>query len=713
MPGYKVDAGVVPHPEGEIMTRLPTGLSVRTLGVFIGMCFVFSGALGAEPLREEDRSLPAQTTAATAAAIADATAEGTLPLKRITVYSSGVSFFEHSGVLGGPALLRLPFKAEALNDALKSLLLRDSASAFPLISYSPEQGLPETLRSLGIDLSGNPGMAEILGKLRGEELEVHAPEPIRGRIMALEYRRTGQFGLEAEPWLSLLSPQGIRQLNLSTIDSLRFTNAELNADLERALDLIMASRNSQSRELVITLPGSGSRPVSISYVIPSPVWKVSYRLDLGNSGPARFQGWAIVDNDSDEDWREVELSLAAGRPVSFIQNLYPPYYQDRPTLPLAIAGSAAPTTYASAEASRNRTMLSDQAEKSMAMEAEPMAARALPVPAPAQLPVTGADMADQFSFTLNNPVNLDRRTSAMFPLADAEIAVRKFLIFSGTQIGQTLHPNLGAELINTTGLRLPAGPITVYDEDAYAGDALLEFLNRDEKRLISWGEDLSVSGTSSVASVRTVTSVSVSGGLMTINRRQGVERSYRFKNTGSEAKTLIVEHPITQGASLAEPERYDEATASVYRFIREIPAAHNGPGEAELLVREETPLSQQITLTSLTPATLLSYSTNQEIPAAVRTSLTRAVELRRNVAVAEEALTETESRKNAQAADQDRIRRNLEAAGSETPQGQDYLRRLTALDAEIDRLNGDLEQQRVKVREAQSAYESYLRQLSF
>jgi hypothetical protein len=719
MPGYKVDAGLLPHAEGEIMTRLPTRLSVGTLGVIIGICSVFSGALGAQPLQDGgNRSLPVQTgvtaaaTAATAAT-ATATAEGTLPLRRIIVYSSGVSFFEHSGVLQGPALLRLPFKAEALNDALKSLLLRDSASAFPLISYSPEQGLPETLRSLGIDLSDNPGMAEILGKLRGEELEVYAPEPIRGRIMALEYRRTGQFGLEAEPWLSLMSPQGIRQLNLSTIDSLRFTSAELNADLERALDLIMASRNSRSRDLVITLPGSGSRPVSISYVIPAPVWKVSYRLDLGNGGAARFQGWAIVDNDSDEDWREVELSLAAGRPVSFIQNLYPPYYQDRPTLPLAIAGSAAPTTYASAEASRNRTMLSDQADKSMAMEAEPMAAAAAPVPAPAQIPVTGADMADQFSFTLTSPVNLDRRTSAMFPLADAEIAVRKFLIFSGTQAGQTLHPNLGAELINTTGLRLPAGPITVYDGGAYAGDALLEFLNRDEKRLISWGEDLSVSGTSSIVSVRTVTAVSLSGGVMTINRRQGFERSYQFTNTGSEAKTLIVEHPITQGASLAEPERYDEATASVYRFIREIPAARGGPGEARLLVREETPLSQQITLASLTPATLLSYSTNQEIPAAVRSSLARAVELRRNVTAAEEALTETESRKNAQAAEQDRIRRNLEAAGSGTPQGQDYLRRLTALDAEIDRLNGDLEQQRVKVREAQGAYEDYLRQLSF
>jgi hypothetical protein len=302
----------------------------------------------------------------------------------------------------------------------------------------------------------------------------------------------------------------------------------------------------------------------------------------------------------------------------------------------------------------------------------------------------------------------------MFPLTDGEIGARKFLIFSGTQADRAIHPSVGAELTNTTGARLPAGPITVYDGGSYAGDALLEFLNRDEKRLISWGEDLSVTGVLSLSSTRIVTAVNLSDGVMTISRRQGQERTYRFKNTGEEAKTLVVEHPITRGYALAEPRTYDEATAAAYRFVRELPAGGTaGPGEAELLVREEIPLSERISLVSLRPETLLSYSTNQEIPAAIRSSLAGAVELKRKAEDAEKARTETETRKNAQAAEQDRIRRNLEAAGNGTPQGQEYLRRLVSLDAEIDRLNGDLERQREEAREAQAAYESYLRALSF
>ncbi|MDR0401365.1 MAG: hypothetical protein LBH51_10570 [Treponema sp.] len=650
----------------------------------------------------------------------------TIPLRRITIYSSGVSFFEHGRILEGPAALRLSFKAAAMNDALKSLLLNDPASAAPRISYSPERSLQETLRSLGIDLSGSPGMAEILGKLRGEELEIPGPEPLRGRIAAVEYRRAIAGG-PAEPWLSLLSPQGLVLLNLRDLPSFRFTNPGLTADLNRALDLIAASRNAQTRELVVSLPGSGSRLVSLSYVIPSPVWKVSYRLDLGegNSGPAgtkaRFQGWAIVDNDSDEDWRDVELSLAAGRPVSFIQNLYSPYYPERHALPLAIAGSAAPAVWDLAAGGGNEAAAYDMAEKAYAVEEEPpsfpprpSSRQAVMAPAPGAPPVAGADMADQFSFTLKAPVNLERRTSAMFPLADGEIAARKLLIFSGARAGnRAIHPSVGAELNNTMGIRLPAGPITVYDGDSYAGDAMIEFLNQGEKRFVSWGEDLSVTGLSNASSPRTVTAVTLSGGVMTINRRQGYERKYQFKNAGEEAKTIVIEHPMTQGAALAEPEKYDEATAAAYRFIRELPGGTGGPGELEFTVREEIPLSERIVLTNLHPESLLSYSTSRDIPPDVRESLVRAVELRRNVEEAETARTETEARKNAQAAEQDRIRKNLEAAGNGTPQGQEYLRRLSNLDAEIDRLNEDLERRQEEARGARAAYESYLRGLSF
>jgi len=236
-----------------------------------------------------------------------------LPLKRIAILSSGVGYFEHGGTLSSPAGITLSFDAASVDDALKSLVVNDPASNSPSVRYASENTLYLTLRSLKIDLSGTPGIGEILNGLKGAELEVTAPNPIKGRIIGVEYRLSPiaqqypSSRASEEAWLSLFTAQGIRVIAVKDIASFRFTDEKINADLNRALDLIMASRDESARNLLVTLNGTGSRDVSLSYVIPAPVWKVSYRLDISGKEPF-LQGWAIVDNDSDTDWKGVELS---------------------------------------------------------------------------------------------------------------------------------------------------------------------------------------------------------------------------------------------------------------------------------------------------------------------------------------------------------------------------------------------------------------------
>jgi hypothetical protein len=252
-------------------------------------------------------------------------------------------------------------------------------------------------------------------------------------------------------------------------------------------------------------------------------------------------------------------------------------------------------------------------------------------------------------------------------------------------------------------MKLPAGPITVYDGGVYAGDALIEFWNEGEKRLISFGEDLSVTGAVTETSTRAVSAVTVSGGVMTINRSLAYIKAYTFKNSGTVSKQLVVEHPKTLGTNLTSPEA-DEETASAYRFGMLL----NGGRELVLTVNEERPISERITLVSLRPDALLSYTTNQEIPSRVRTALQQAIVLRREADAADLAVRDLETRRNSLVADQERIRRNLEAAGNQTQQGQEYLRRLVSLDNDIDNLAQELENARASAKTAQKAYEDYL-----
>jgi hypothetical protein len=257
-------------------------------------------------------------------------------------------------------------------------------------------------------------------------------------------------------------------------------------------------------------------------------------------------------------------------------------------------------------------------------------------------------------------------------------------------------------------MKLPAGPITVYDGGTYAGDALIEFFPENNKRLISYADDLTVSGSVGYTNSRIVTAVTVSSGVMTITRRQDYERTYSIRNASAIAKKLIIEHPITQGTSLGEPANYNERTPSLYRFNLSLPANR----ELIFKVREEMPVSERVVLTSLRPEAFLSYSSNQEIPVNVRNALFRAIELRRITDEANVSRQELEAQRTRLFTEQDRIRRNLEAAGNQSPQGLEYLNRLASLDTDIDAINADIADAVRRAQQAQKDYEDYLANLN-
>ena len=696
------------------------------------LCFGLPGLLGNAQAAQEWTAGSAQPSPAENRAAS--TAE--LPLRRIALFSSGIAFFEHSGNVAPPAngqtQIILPFDFNAVNDVLKSLVINDPASTSPSVRYDSENTLWRTLRSLRIDLSGMPGIVEILNGLRGAELEVSAPGPIRGRIIGVEHRHPPAAAIRqmqgfphmssaGEAWLSLFTPQGIRLIAVRDIASFRFMDERINADLTRALDLILSSRDDGTRNLTVTLDGRESRDVTLSYVIPAPVWKVSYRLDLSGETPF-LQGWAIVDNDSDTDWQDVELSLVIGRPVSFIQNLFQPYHVFRPMLPLSIAGVAESRShdvawnFAAERQGRMMMRAAPQVEMMAMDQAEAVdfaMARAAPVPAAAPAVAGGvvqtaeaAAAGDQFLFTLQNPVTLERRQSAMLPLVEGSVQAERTLVFSGARAasGATIHPEIGAELTNTSGMRLPAGPITVYDGGIFAGNALIEFFPENERRLITFGEDLSVTGNVTVSATRHVTAVSIVGGVMTISRRQSHERLYTIRNASDEARRIIIEHPITPGAELAEPASADDRTAALYRFNRNLGARET----LTFTVREETPVSESITLMHLHPEAFLSFATSHEIPANVREALNRAIELRRIAGEAAAAREQLTAQRTWLISEQDRMRRNLEAVGIQSPQGQEFLSRLVALDNDIDNLSARIEAAAQEAQRTRREYETFL-----
>ena len=128
---------------------------------------------------------------------------------------------------------------------------------------------------------------------------------------------------------------------------MRLAERDLSDEVGRYLNLVGSSRARDLRRMTISATGSGDRNVFVSYISEVPVWKSTYRIILPDKTDQKplLQGWAIVDNTVGEDWKDVQLSLVAGAPQSFIQDISQPYYARRPVVGLPQAYTLTPQTH--------------------------------------------------------------------------------------------------------------------------------------------------------------------------------------------------------------------------------------------------------------------------------------------------------------------------------------------------------------------------------
>ena len=272
-----------------------------------------------------------------------------LPVKRVVLYKSGVGYFEHLGRVRESQDVTIPFTSGQLNDVLKSLTVLDlNGGRITGVEYGSAAPMDRQLGDLRLPVGEKASLTELLGALRGARLEVHSgTSTITGRLLSVERktRIAGGTTLEVD-YLSLLADNGeLRTTELTPAFSVKLLDRGLPGKMDRFLDVVSAGREADVRRMVISTAGTGDRSLFVSYISEVPVWKTTYRIVLSSKAKPLLQGWAIVDNTVGEDWEKVELSLVAGAPHSFIQNLSQPYYTRRPVVPVPEEILASPQTY--------------------------------------------------------------------------------------------------------------------------------------------------------------------------------------------------------------------------------------------------------------------------------------------------------------------------------------------------------------------------------
>jgi len=630
-----------------------------------------------------------------------------LPIRQIVIYKHGIGYFLRSGQLGPNDSVQLDFNASEMNDVLKSLTLQESGTGrVSGLRYDSSDPLEKKLAEFPFKIGPGQPLTAILDQLKGAVVEMRTgSETIRGTLVSGRLVPRTEQRPESEQ-LTLLSDSGeFRNVDLSAVSSLRFQDIALQTQFQEYLRTLNAARSRDKRSLYIDSTGSQTRDVTASYMIPMPVWKSSYRLIFPASGQPTLEGWAIVDNTTGDDWTGVQLSLVSGRPISFISRLYEPRYINRPVAELPEDRATAPVIYGGAieqqrdEAAQQIGLGGGTAGGRFRVGEAQMAAPEAPIAgavaemramAPSSVSSTAAaqELGELFEYSFSTPVTIGRSESAMLPFLQEKLTARKLLVYSDLS---TVNPLHSVEITNSTGKTLDGGPITVYEANAYAGEALVETLKKDDKRLLSYGVDLGTRITTALDSQsQIVREIHLRRGLLTTKTAAVETKTYTINNVDQEAKTLIIQHPIRREYNVMS-QKPVETTATHYRF--EVPLTAGAT--AKYPVTEERVYETSVGVASMSPEILVTYVQNKSLTDAGRAQLQQIVDLKRQIAAAEGEMQRTQREIDTLFQDQERIRQNINSlnrvAGQEQ-QVQTYSRHLAEQEAQLASLRDRLSQ---------------------
>ena len=680
------------------------------------------------------------------AAVAAPAADAPLPLERVVLFTSGVGYYQHGGTIVDEATVEMQFAAADVNDLLKSMVVLDPGGGPPTVSYASRDPVTKTLGTFAVNLTDNPSLGELLGRLRGQRVELDAATPVAGTVVGVEQRRVeiGEDQAVEKQFLTVLTADGLRTLPLDAVSRVKLADPRLQAELEKALAVLALAADNEKKGVAITFSGAGERPVTVGYVRESPIWKTSYRLLLDADTAvtkAALQGWAIVENTTDADWKNVRLSLVSGRPISFVMDLYQPLYLPRPLVEPELHASLRPQVYGQSmsDAEKQLTQAGGRLDELAARgrgDARRALAKAAAPAAPASMTADGgvvdgramdesgvvaggawfgtagvtrslaqgSDLGELFRYEIEKPVTLERQRSAMLPIVGGEIEAERVAIYDDRVLAK--HPLSGLRLKNTTDSHLMQGPVTVYDQrGGYSGDARIEDMAPGTERLVSYAVDLDVEVVPRVEGrPEEIVSVRLAKGTLVAARKLARAKVFEIKNSGTEPVKVLVEHPLEAGWTLVKPEAPQEKTRDRSRF-----AVAAEPGKtATLEVVEEMPLEETHAITNLDDDRILFYSRVNATSPAVRESLAEVIRRKRDL---EQLARDRQIREQALATidqEQARIRGNMGTIDRGSDLFNQYVKKLTGQEQRIETLRDEIAALQEREQEARKGLDAYL-----
>lgn len=621
-----------------------------------------------------------------------------LALKRVMLSSGGLGYFEYEASVDGDATLKLTVSLGQVDDVLKSLVVYDDKGGVGGLSLPGREPLAQAFKDLPFDQSSLGSPAELLQTLKGAQVTVGGSRSLSGRVVSVEEDSLllpDNKGTMKRTRVTLYTDRGLQQFILEEAENLQFADAALRDKVGQALVAIQGNRAKDARTIDLSMRGQGKRTVRVAYIVEAPVWKASYRLTLGADAAAprsALQGWAVVENMSGQDWKDVELTLVSGRPVAFRQALYNAYYVTRPEVPVEVAGHLMPSI------DRGGVTADQRAKSSLPMPApyraqqeRSVAAPAMaPPPPPAEIaggaePIEASDAATQVIFKFPRAVSVENGRTLSIPIVDRQVPAQRLALYQADAAAR--NPLAAIRMTNDGESGLPPGIITLYERDkagyvSYVGDARLSGFPVGETRLLAYALDEKIIIERDVAQTDRVASGTIANGALRLSRVVRQTTTYRVRGPAKEPRQLVIVQRRLPGWTLTKPESKDvELSEGNYRIPFQLPG---GDQTQTFEVVQEQTQQQEVRLVESAAEQIRVYAQAREFDAKTREALSRVLQLQQAAAEAQRKVAQVDAERQAIVQEQARLRENL----SRVPANSDLQRRYLAT---LDKQETDLE----------------------
>lgn len=663
------------------------------------------------------------------------TANSTLPLRNVVLFSSGVGYFGRTGQVNGDATVDLPVRAPQISDILKSLILFDAKGHVDPVTYSIQDYVASRPTSTDLNIDPNSSPGAILRLLQGALVRIEKPSgALVGRVVSVSTQqiKDGET-LRTVEFATILTSTGLSTVRLDDVTS--FTPLDPNlaakfaASLDKTANGLTQGLDNGVRPVTLHFRGSGRRDVRAGYLLETPAWKTSYRLVLAPKTKPYLQGWAVVENPGDEDWQDVNLSLVSGRPVSFIQDLATPVYLVRPVVAPQIIGSPNPQTFGPGYGGRDelgakgllgvgglvglagfggatpalppsaapRSELASRGQIFQNSGAYNMPeglkdARDSAAQTAAQNKVeaqaSGSDRGNLFVYAIDSKVSIPRGQAAMVPILGEDVDGEAIsIVQSGNNIGELRAQN-GFCLRNRGNLNLQGGPITVYSDGIYGGDALVSNVSPGEARLIAYAVDLDlVSRLESAPEDEEITAIRPTQGTLQVTKIATRQQNYIFRNKSRADKIVYLQQPNESEWKLVDAKQLYEKSNDGLRFRVSVPTGKT----VNYPINWQKPEVEVVALSDLNVDQIGFYTVQTKLSPGLKTQLLGIIALKKRAndlagqrAAAEKSLA-------AITQGQTRIRENMKALDKTSALYRSYLAKLAAQEAQIDRLSAEVD----------------------